>query len=166
VTTNLLFISTYMGIGGGENLQLNLMRALDPAKYTLYLVTPQSGPFPQAAAAQGVSTHSIPFRGTSTFFVPSLWSWLPIVQKLAYFLREQEIHAVLSDYHSLPFIIPAAEELGIPVIWNAMGWWFPIHSWQRKFSTNGLIGSSPLPEQSRHACCTSRRSSRRTRLTC
>ncbi len=130
---HVLFVTTYTGIGGGESLQLNLMRALDRARYDLHLLTPRSGPFADAAAALGVKTHVIPYRGTSTFFVPALWARLPIVGKLRRFLREQGITAVLSDYHSLPFIAPAAESLGIPVIWNAMGWWFPIHPWQRNF---------------------------------
>ena len=131
--SNLLFISTYTGIGGGESLQLNLMRNLDRSRYTLHLLTPRSGAFPEAAAALGVTTHVIPYRGTSTFFVPRLWSRFPIVDRLYAFLREQRIDAILSDYHSLPFVVPAAEILRIPIIWNAMGWWFPIYPWQRYF---------------------------------
>jgi glycosyltransferase involved in cell wall biosynthesis len=130
---HVLFLTTYTGIGGGESLQLNLMRALDRSRYDLHLLTPRSGAFAKEAAALGVKTHVVPYRGTSTFFVPSLWARLPIVGKLRRFLREQGITAILSDYHSLPFIVPAAESLGIPVIWNAMGWWFPIYPWQRDF---------------------------------
>jgi glycosyltransferase involved in cell wall biosynthesis len=131
--TALLFLTTYTGIGGGESLQLNLMRALDRTRYDLHLLTPRSGAFPDAAAVLGVRTHVIPYRGTSTFFVPSLWARLPIVGQMRSFLRDQAINAILSDYHSLPFIVPAAESLGIQVIWNAMGWWFPIYPWQRDF---------------------------------
>ncbi|MCC7448638.1 MAG: glycosyltransferase family 4 protein [Anaerolineae bacterium] len=131
--TNLLFLTTYTGIGGGESLQLNLMRALDRSRYNLHLLTPRSGAFPKAAAALGVHTHIIPYRGTTTVFVPALWAMFPIVGKLRAFLRQQSIQAVISDYHSLPFIVPAAEALGVPVIWNAMGWWFPIYRWQRSF---------------------------------
>ncbi len=130
---NILFISTYTGIGGGESLQLNLMRALDDKRYSLHLLTPRRGPFAEAAASLGVTTHFLPFRGTSTFFIPAIWSWFPVVSRLYPLLQEYEISAVLSDYHSLPFIVPAAEYLSVPVIWNAMGWWFPIHTWQRHF---------------------------------
>lgn len=133
MTTNLLFITTYTGIGGGENLQLNLMRSMDRSRFNLHLLTPRSGPFPESAAQLGVATHVIPYRGTSTFFIPALWERFPIVGKLRDFLRDNHIAAVLSDYHSLPFVVPAAESLRIPVIWNAMGWWFPIHRWQRSF---------------------------------
>jgi glycosyltransferase involved in cell wall biosynthesis len=133
MASNLLFITTYTGIGGGESLQLNLMRTLDRSRYHLHLLTPRAGAFPEAASKVGVESHIIPYRGTSTFFVPWLWARFPIISKLRKFLREQSIDAVLSDYHSLPFIVPAAESLGIPVIWNAMGWWFPIHPWQRAF---------------------------------
>jgi glycosyltransferase involved in cell wall biosynthesis len=137
VTTDILFLTSYTGIGGGETLQLNLMRSMDQERgsgnFRLHLVTPRDGPFPQAAASLGVATHLIPYRGATTYFVPWLWARLPIVGKLRTFLYEQSIQAVLSDYHSLPFIVPAAESLGVPVIWNAMGWWFPIYRWQQAF---------------------------------
>ncbi|PJF36487.1 MAG: hypothetical protein CUN49_05165 [Candidatus Thermofonsia Clade 1 bacterium] len=130
---NLLFITIYTGIGGGESLTLNLMKALDRARFRLHLLTPRAGRFPSAAAALGVCTHSVPFRGTSTFFLPALWARFPIVGKLRAVLRQNQIHAVISDYHSLPFIVPSAHSLKVPVIWNIMGWWFPIHPWQRHF---------------------------------
>jgi glycosyltransferase involved in cell wall biosynthesis len=138
VTINLLSITTYTGIGGGESLQLNLMRALDKTKFVPFLLTPRSGAFPEAAAQLGVKTHVMPYRGTTTVFVPQVWEHFPIVGKLRQFLREQSIQAVLTDYHSLPFIVPAARSLNIPVIWNAMGWWFPMHSWQHSFFTTQI----------------------------
>lgn len=137
MTADILFLTSYTGIGGGETLQLNLMRSMEqgqePGRFRLHLLTPRLGPFPQAAASLGIATHVIPYRGTTTYFVPWLWARLPIVGKLRTFLYEQSIRAILSDYHSLPFIVPAAESLGIPVIWNAMGWWFPIYRWQQAF---------------------------------
>jgi glycosyltransferase involved in cell wall biosynthesis len=138
VPTNLLFLTTYTGIGGGESLQLNLMRSLDHSRFNLHLLTPRSGPFPEAAAKLGVTTYTILYRGTSTFFVAAVWARFPIVGKMRAFLREHQIQAILSDYHSLPFIVPAAESLKVPVIWNAMGWWFPIYPWQRGFFENRI----------------------------
>jgi len=134
-----LFVTIYSGIGGGESLQLNLMRALDPARYAIHVLTPRTGDFPNAAAAiPGVQTHCIPYRGTTTFFIPFIWQRFPITGKLRRFLRANTIHAVLSDYHTLPFIVPAARSLNIPVIWNAMGWWFPFYPWQRAFFRNRI----------------------------
>jgi glycosyltransferase involved in cell wall biosynthesis len=133
VKTNLLFMTTYTGVGGGESLQLNLMKVLDQDKYNLHLLTPRSGSFPDTAEKYGITTHVIPFRGTNVLFVPEMWQRFPIINKLKDFLREQEIDAVLSGYHPLPFIVPAAKSLDIPVIWNATGWWFPIYPWQRDF---------------------------------
>jgi glycosyltransferase involved in cell wall biosynthesis len=130
---NLLFTTIYTGIGGGESLTLNLMAALDRAQFAPHLLTPGGGKFPEAAAALGVTTHTLPYRGTSTFFIPALWARTPLVGKFRAFLRDQSIGAVISDYHTLPFIVPAARSLNIPVLWNAMGWWFPIHAWQRGF---------------------------------
>ncbi len=130
---NILFITTYTGIGGGETLQLALMGALDRERYRLHLVTPRPGKFPEAAVALGVEVAAIPYRGASTLFVPRLWEHLPITRSLESYLRAHDIHAIMSDYHTLPFIVPAAERLRIPVLWNIMGWWFPIRRWQRGF---------------------------------
>ncbi len=128
---NILIVTIYTGIGGGESLQLNLMRELKG--HTLHLLTPRDGEFPQKAAELGVKTHVIPYRGTTLAFVPAVWGRFPVVNKLQKFLRDEHIQVIMSDYHTLPFIVPAAESLGIPVIWNATGWWFPFYPWQRSF---------------------------------
>lgn len=130
---NLLFSTIYTGIGGGESLTLNLMGALDRSRFTAHLLTPADGKFTEAAANLGVKTHTLPYRGATTWFVPQMWRLFPAVGKLRAFLAAQQINAVISDYHTLPFIVPAAQPLNIPVIWNAMGWWFPIRAWQRAF---------------------------------
>jgi glycosyltransferase involved in cell wall biosynthesis len=130
---NLMFITTYTGIGGGESLQLNLMRGLDQRRYSLHLLTPRRGAFPEAAARLGVHTHTVPYRGTTVVFVPPIWARFPIAGRLRKVVERERIDAILSDYHSLPFIVPAANALRIPVIWNAMGWWFPLYPWQREF---------------------------------
>ncbi|HRE47731.1 MAG TPA: glycosyltransferase family 4 protein [Aggregatilineales bacterium] len=141
---NLLYITIYSGIGGGETLLLNLMGALDRDTYRQFLITPQRGKFPEKAAALGVQTVAIPFRGASTFFVPALWGRFPITQKLRHYLREQHIDAVISDYHALPFIVPAAESLAIPVLWTIMGWWFPLRRWQRAFFERHVAGMTAI----------------------
>ncbi len=48
-------------------------------------------------------------------------------------IREQKIHAVHSDYHSLPFALPAARSAGVPLVWTCWGWWFKPKVWQRGF---------------------------------
>lgn len=131
---NLLFISAYTGLGGGESVQLNLMDALDPDRYTLHLVCPREGQLPEAARQVGVTTHIIPYRGITTWFVPPIWKRFPISRKIGELARKLKIEAIHSDYHSLPFAVDAGHRAGkIPVIWNAMGWWFPVKPWQRHF---------------------------------
>lgn len=130
---NLLFISAYSGLGGGESVQLNLMRALDRAQWTLHLLTPRDGIWPEAARAAGVTTHTIHYRGINTRFVPAIYRSFPISRKIAALLRREDIHAIHSDYHSLPFAVAAGQRCGVPVLWNAMGWWFPARPWQRRF---------------------------------
>lgn len=129
----LLFVSAYTGLGGGESVQLNLMGALDPAQWALRLVTPRDGQLPEAARALGVATHLVPYRGVPTWFLPPVWTRLPAARRLAALARDARASAIHTDYHSLPFAVAAARANRIPVIWNAMGWWFPVYRWQRRF---------------------------------
>lgn len=129
----LLFVSAYTGLGGGESVQLNLMRALDWQRFALHLVCPRDGQLPAAARALGVQVHLLPYRPATAWFVPALWGRFPVSRRLAALMRAEAIDAVHSDYHSLPFAAAAAQRTGTPVIWNAMGWWFPAQPWQRHF---------------------------------
>lgn len=130
---NLLFVSAYSGLGGGESVQLNLMGALDCRRWRLHLVCPREGGLPEAARALGVTMHLLPYRGATAWFIPAIWTRFPVAQRLAALVRAQGIHAIHSDYHSLPFAAAAARAAGVPVLWNAMGWWFPARPWQRRF---------------------------------
>jgi len=130
---DVLFISAYTGLGGGESVQLNLMRALDRGRYRLHLVCPREGQLPAAARALGVQVHLLPYRAATAYFVPVIWTRLPVVGRLTDLIRGEGIAAVHSDYHSLPFAASAARRAGVPVVWNAMGWWFPARPWQRRF---------------------------------
>jgi len=129
---NLLFVSAYTGLGGGESVQLNLMGALD-RRFRVHLVCPREGQLPDAARSTGAAVHIVPYRGINTWFVPAIWSRLPIGSRLAALARDLDIRAIHSDYHSLPFAAAAARANRIPLIWNAMGWWFPAKPWQRRF---------------------------------
>jgi glycosyltransferase involved in cell wall biosynthesis len=130
---NLLFISAYSGLGGGESVQLNLMRALDRERFALHLLTPRDGVWPAEARAAGAMTHTIPYRGVTTWFVPAVYRRFPIARKMTGLVRRLAVDAIHSDYHSLPFAVQAGQAAGVPVIWNAMGWWFPARPWQRRF---------------------------------
>lgn len=130
---NLLFVSSYTGLGGGESAILNLFGALDRSRFDLHLLTPGEGIYPREARAVGVQTHTVPYRPASVYFIPALWSRFPIAGKLARFVREHNIDLVHSDYHSLPYAWAAARRADVPVMWTCMGWWFKPKSWQRGF---------------------------------
>lgn len=153
----LLFITTYTGMGGGETSLLALAEHLDPARWTPHLLTPGDGQLPGHFRARGWPVHIIPYRGASTWFVPAVYARFPIVGKLAALLREQGIAAVHSDYHSLPFALPAAHRAGVPLVWTCWGWWFRPKPWQRGFFRepdaafaaswairDGFLGSPPF----------------------
>lgn len=130
---NLLFVTHYTGLGGGETATLELARQLDPARFRPHLLVPREGQLAERWRAQGWQVHLMPFRGASVYFVPALWARLPAARRIESLIREQDIHAVHSDYHALPFALPAAERAGIPCVWTCMGWWFHPKAWQRDF---------------------------------
>jgi len=130
---NVLFITIYSGLGGGESIQVNLIRAMDRQRYCVHVLTPHDGDFPRRARELGAPVHHIPYRGTLRFFVPGHSAQFPIVGKIRALLRDQHIDVIMTDYHSLPYCVPAARALNIPVLWNVMGWWFPLYPWQRAF---------------------------------
>lgn len=159
----LLFITWYTGLGGGETALLALADALDPARYLPHLTAPREGQLTAQWRKRGWPVHILPFRGASTWFVPFIWARFPIVGKLRTLIREQGFAAVYSDYHSLPYALPAAEDAQIPAIWMCHGWWFKPKFWQRGFFRrpsatgfaaswtvrDGFLGSPPFmpPEQ-------------------
>lgn len=129
----LLFISSYTDLGGGETALLTLARQLDPQRYQPHLLVPREGQLSAAWRKQGWPVHVQAYRGASTWFIPALWSRLPISRTIETLIREQGIHALHSDYHSLPMALPAAERAQIPALWTCMGWWFKPKTWQRGF---------------------------------
>ncbi|MBI5667761.1 MAG: glycosyltransferase family 4 protein [Chloroflexi bacterium] len=133
MTFNLLFASSYTELGGGETALLALAGALDPARYRPHLLVPREGQLAERWRANGWPAHVLPYRGASVYFVPALWARLPISHRIEHLIREQNIHAAHSDYHTLPMLLPAAERAGIPALWTCMGWWFRPKPWQRAF---------------------------------
>jgi glycosyltransferase involved in cell wall biosynthesis len=153
----LLFITTYTGMGGGETSLLALAEQLDATRWTPHLLTPQGGQLPEHVKARGWAAHTFPFRGASTWFVPAVYARFPVVSRIEALLREQGIAAVHSDYHSLPFALPAARRAGVPITWMCHGWWFRPKPWQRAFFQqpdaafaaswavrDGFLGSPPF----------------------
>lgn len=131
--SRILFASWYVGLGGGETDLLVLAQRLDPERYQPHLLVPHEGQLSEAWRAEGWPVHILPFRGVSTYFVPAIWTRLPIVGRIAQLLREQQIDMVHSDYHTLPFAHTAALRVGIPSMWMVWGWWFQPQVWQRSF---------------------------------
>jgi glycosyltransferase involved in cell wall biosynthesis len=130
---NLLFISAYTGKGGGESAILNLFEALDRDRFNLHLLTPGDGIYPREARALGVTTHIIPYRPATIYFVPAVWARFPVAGKIARLAQTLNIDLVHSDYHSLPYAVGAARRAALPVMWSCMGWWFKPKPWQRGF---------------------------------
>jgi glycosyltransferase involved in cell wall biosynthesis len=130
---NILFASWYGGLGGGETDLLTLAQDLNRADYTPYLLVPHEGQLAQAWRKQGGQVHVIPFRGVTTWFVPFIWTRLPVVAHITRLLREQHIHLVHSDYHTLPFMAGACQQAQVPLMWTVHGWWFRPQIWQRAF---------------------------------
>ncbi len=130
---NLLFVSSYSDLGGGETALLALATHLDLKRFRPHLLVARTGQLAEAWQAQGWPVHIMPWRGATTYFIPAVWARLPISYQIENLIREQHIHIVHSDYHTLPMVMPAAERAGIPTLWTCMGWWFKPKIWQRSF---------------------------------
>lgn len=131
--TDLLFITTYTGMGGGETSLLTLVEHLDPALYRPHLCVPREGQLTERWRAHGWPVHITPFRGASTYFIPAIWGRFPITGRIAALIRQHNIQVIHSDYHSLPFAVYAGARTGVPVVWTCWGWWFHPKAWQRAF---------------------------------
>ncbi|MEO8392290.1 MAG: glycosyltransferase family 4 protein [Chloroflexota bacterium] len=132
---HLLFITTYVGLGGGETSLLTLVEALvrQEPRYRPHLLLPHDGQLGERWRANGWPVHFRPFRGATTYFVPSVWAHFPATAHIANLIHTEKISAVHSDYHSLPFALPAARIRQIPLVWTCWGWWFHPKRWQRAF---------------------------------
>ena len=157
MVTNLLFASSYTDLGGGETALVTLAQHLDPARFRPHLLVPHEGQLSARWREFGWPVHVTPWRGATVYFVPALWARLPVSRQIETIMREQDIQAAHSDYHTLPMLLPAAARAGIPALWTCMGWWFRPKIWQRGFFRrsvatfahsqaikDGFLGSPPF----------------------
>jgi glycosyltransferase involved in cell wall biosynthesis len=158
----ILFVSSYVGLGGGETALLALAQHLDPARFQPHLLLPYDGQLGERWRESGWPVHITPWRGATVYFVPSLWAQFPITYRIERLIREHQIGVIHSDYHTLPMAIPAAERTEALPVWTCWGWWFHPKPWQRSFFRrtratffpsrairDGFLGSPPfMPEDS------------------
>ncbi len=159
---NLLFVSSYTNLGGGETALLNLVEHLDHKRFWPHLLTRSEGQLAQVWREHGWPVHITPWRGASVYFIPPVWARFPIGRRIEGISRDNQIHLIHSDYHTLPMALPAAERAGCPLVWWCWGWWFRPQFWQRGFFRRpaatfalsqaiktGFLGSPPFmpPEQ-------------------
>jgi glycosyltransferase involved in cell wall biosynthesis len=142
----MLFTTIYSGMGGGETALLSLVEALvqrDPHVQP-HLLTPADGELPHRWRAHGWAAHHDRWRGATTRFIPVVWARFPFVDRLARLLTRERIALIHSDYHTLPFALPAARRAGVPVVWTCWGWWFRPQAYQRAFfrSVDAAFASS------------------------
>jgi glycosyltransferase involved in cell wall biosynthesis len=130
---NLLFASTYTDLGGGETSLVTLARQLDPARFRPHLLVPRQGQLSAAWREQGWPVHVTHWRGATVYFIPEIWAQFPVTRRIERIIRDNDIHLVHSDYHTLPLVMPAADRAHVPTIWTCMGWWFHPKPWQYAF---------------------------------
>jgi glycosyltransferase involved in cell wall biosynthesis len=133
MATPILFVSSYVGLGGGETALLALAQHLDPARFQPHLLLPYDGQLGERWREHGWPVHVTPWRGVTVFFIPPIWAHFPITRRIEHLIRDQNIRVVHSDYHTLPMVIPAAERAGALPVWTCWGWWFHPKPWQRGF---------------------------------
>lgn len=128
-----LFTSAYSGLGGGETIQLNLAEELVRRGLEAQLLVREEGEFARRWRQLGQKVHIVPFRPASVYFVPFVSALSGVVRKMADIIQSEQIQIAHGDYHSLPYLAPAARRVGVPRIWICMGWWFHPKPWQRGF---------------------------------
>jgi glycosyltransferase involved in cell wall biosynthesis len=133
MTIPILFVSSYVGLGGGETALLALAQHLDRERFWPHLLLPYDGQLGERWREQGWPVHSTPWRGATSYFFPAIWARFPVTQRIERVIREQGIQVVHSDYHTLPMALPAAERAGAIPVWTCWGWWFHPKPWQRGF---------------------------------
>jgi len=131
--TQLLFVTSYTGLGGGETDLVTLASHLDSSRFNPHLLVPAEGQLSERWRASGWPVHIAAWRGATTYFIPALWALLPISHKIVSLIREHNISLVHSDYHTLPMALSAARRAHVPIIWTCWGWWFHPKWWQRNF---------------------------------
>ncbi len=131
--SNLLFISSYSELGGGETALVTLAQNLDSQRFRPHLLVPRAGQLSACWAELGWPVHITPWRGASVYFIPSLWARLLVRHHIEQLIQDHTIRAVHTDYHTLPMALPAADRAGVPLLWTCMGWWFHPRFWQRQF---------------------------------
>ncbi|GAB1421428.1 glycosyltransferase family 4 protein [Anaerolineales bacterium] len=130
----ILFVSWYVGLGGGETDLLSLAHQLQQnTSYKCHLMLPYEGQLSSQWRSMGLPVHIVPFRGASTWFIPGLWKYSRVVKEIGKLMDRHHIEIVHSDYHSLPFALPAAKARQKPLLWTCMGWWFKPKPWQKSF---------------------------------
>jgi glycosyltransferase involved in cell wall biosynthesis len=129
--TPILFVSSHTGLGGGETSLYEMVRCLDPARWTPHLLCPKEGAFTNLWRGEGWSVHILPWRPVTPVFVPALWARLPVVNQIAALIRRERIAAVRPEFHSVPLAAPACRKAGIPWVWMVHGQWTHPYRWQR-----------------------------------
>ena len=130
---DLLFVSSYRDLGGGESTLLALAQQLDKVRWRPHLLVPGAGQLSAAWEAQGWPVHIAFWRGANVYFLPALWARLPGSRRMERVLRSANFVAAHCEYHSLPLLLPAAERVNVPVLWTCSGWWFRPRPWQHSF---------------------------------
>ena len=131
VPVPVLFASTHTGLGGGETSLYEMVRCLDPARWTPHLLCPAEGQFTDLWRSQGWPVHIIPWRSAMPIFVPAIWARFPVVRKIAALIRRERIAVVRPEYHSVPLVAPACRRTGVPWVWMVHGQWTHPRPWQR-----------------------------------
>ncbi|MBN1964021.1 MAG: glycosyltransferase family 4 protein [Anaerolineae bacterium] len=158
-----LFASSFTGFGGGETSLFEMVRCLDPARFTPHLLVPREGAFPALWREQGWPVHVIPWRPATPVFVPEVWARFPVVGQIAALLRREGIAVARPEYHSVPLVAPACARVGapgktgIPWVWMVHGQWTHPRPWQRGlfrtaahlfadsgWSKDGFLGQPPF----------------------
>ncbi len=120
----ILIINLYTEMGGNEYSMLNLVKALDRARFTPVMLFNAHGPFVEKVEQLGVETAFIPYRSVmlQKLVVPAVCRANAAASRELYrFLRQAEIDIIhCSDVLALMLVFFPVLRLRIPVVYHVV----------------------------------------------
>jgi len=127
----ILFVDHTAKLGGGEIALLNLVRHLDPTRYTPLVLLFSEGPLKDRLEEAGIQTHVLPLSpsiintrkdtlGTKSLLRPrDIFAAVRFIRRLRQFMRAQNIALVHTNSLKADVLAGIAARLaGIPVLWH------------------------------------------------
>ncbi len=126
---NILYLSLFGGLGGGESSLRAYVRALDRAQFTPRVICGTAGAFVDALRADAIPVHVLDFAPISKQNITL--KFFPALYKNVRAQPPALIHC--NDSESAHYAAPLAKFLRVPLVLTLHGLWQLDRAWKRRF---------------------------------